>query len=132
MLNGPARFLPGNHDLDFDAPSSEHAFDTFRDEFGPEYYSYDSGKAHVVALSTVAVGAVSIQRMSSLSEQAQKVYDEGAVPLDALRQLSGEAEQQDADGTTYAPQPEVALLLRIADVDDILRAVRTRAVVDLD
>lgn len=52
-LNGPARFLPGNHDLDFDAPSSEHAFDTFRDEFGPEYYSYDSGKAHVVALSTV-------------------------------------------------------------------------------
>ncbi|MEE2046459.1 metallophosphoesterase N-terminal domain-containing protein, partial [Nocardiopsis tropica] len=28
--NGPARFLPGNHDLDFDAPNSEHSFDTFR------------------------------------------------------------------------------------------------------
>ncbi|MEY8039116.1 calcineurin-like phosphoesterase family protein [Saccharopolyspora cebuensis] len=53
MLNGPARFLPGNHDLDFDAPTSEHAFDTFRAKLGPEYYSYDSGKAHVVALSTV-------------------------------------------------------------------------------
>ncbi len=53
MLNGPARFLPGNHDLDFDAPTSEHAFDTFRAKLGPEYYSYDSGKVHVVALSTV-------------------------------------------------------------------------------
>lgn len=53
MLNGPARFLPGNHDLDFDATDSEHTFDTFRAKLGPEYYSYDSGKAHVVALNTV-------------------------------------------------------------------------------
>jgi calcineurin-like phosphoesterase family protein len=53
MLNGPARFLPGNHDLDFDAASSEHTFDTFRAELGPEYYSYDVGRAHVVALNTV-------------------------------------------------------------------------------
>ena len=53
MLNGPARFLPGNHDLDFDATSSEHTFDTFKAKLGPEYYSYDAGKAHVVALNTV-------------------------------------------------------------------------------
>ncbi|MDR7385637.1 calcineurin-like phosphoesterase family protein [Promicromonospora iranensis] len=53
MLNGPARFLPGNHDLDFDATSSEHTFDTYRAKLGPEYYSYDVGKAHVVALNTV-------------------------------------------------------------------------------
>lgn len=53
MLNGPARFLPGNHDLDFDATSSEHTFDTYRANLGPEYYSYDAGKAHVVALNTV-------------------------------------------------------------------------------
>ncbi|SDQ27408.1 Calcineurin-like phosphoesterase [Arthrobacter crystallopoietes] len=53
MLNGPARFLPGNHDLDFDAASSEHSFDSFRANLGPEYYSYDAGKTHVVALNTV-------------------------------------------------------------------------------
>lgn len=53
MLNGPARFLPGNHDLDFDSPAREHNFDTFRDKLGPEYYSYDSGKAHVVALNSI-------------------------------------------------------------------------------
>ncbi|WP_139005907.1 calcineurin-like phosphoesterase C-terminal domain-containing protein [Arthrobacter crystallopoietes] len=53
MLNGPARFLPGNHDLDFDAASSEHSFDSFRANVGPDYYSYDAGKTHVVALNTV-------------------------------------------------------------------------------
>ncbi|WP_243401020.1 MULTISPECIES: calcineurin-like phosphoesterase C-terminal domain-containing protein [Isoptericola] len=53
MLNGPARFLPGNHDLDYDATSSEHTFDTYRAHIGPEYYSYDVGQAHVVALNTV-------------------------------------------------------------------------------
>ena len=52
VLNGPARFLPGNHDLDFDA-DSDHRFDTFKAQLGPEYYSYDSGKVHVVALNTV-------------------------------------------------------------------------------
>ncbi|MDI3331312.1 MAG: calcineurin-like phosphoesterase family protein [Micrococcus sp.] len=53
MLNGPARFLPGNHDMDFDATERQHSTDTFRANLGPSYYSYDAGKAHVVALSTV-------------------------------------------------------------------------------
>ncbi|XKH53554.1 calcineurin-like phosphoesterase C-terminal domain-containing protein [Citricoccus nitrophenolicus] len=53
MLNGPARFLPGNHDIDFDSLDGEHEFDTFRAELGPEYYSYDVGQAHVVALSNI-------------------------------------------------------------------------------
>lgn len=53
MVNGPAWFLPGNHDLDFDAKDSEHAFDTFRANLGPEYYSYDVGDTHVIALSSV-------------------------------------------------------------------------------
>ncbi|WP_309070714.1 calcineurin-like phosphoesterase C-terminal domain-containing protein [Arthrobacter sp.] len=53
MLNGPARFLPGNHDLDFDSRDGEHEFDSFRAQFGPEYYSYEAGKAHVVALSNI-------------------------------------------------------------------------------
>lgn len=52
MLNGPARFLPGNHDLDYDA-ESEHRFDTYRSQFGPDYYSYDVGNLHVVALNSV-------------------------------------------------------------------------------
>jgi hypothetical protein len=37
-LNGPARFLPGNHDLDFDSPARDHNFDTFRAQLGPEHH----------------------------------------------------------------------------------------------
>lgn len=52
-LNGPAWFLPGNHDLDFDAPTAEHSFDTFRAQLAPAYYSYDVGDTHIIALNTV-------------------------------------------------------------------------------
>ena len=53
QLNGPVRFLPGNHDLDYDSPTAEHSFDTFREHLAPTYFSYDVGEAHVVALNTV-------------------------------------------------------------------------------
>lgn len=52
-LNGPARFLPGNHDLDFDTPNRAHSFDTFREQLAPAYFSYDVGNAHVVALNSI-------------------------------------------------------------------------------
>ena len=45
------------------------------------------GAILVVALTTVGVGAFGIQRMSVISHQAQSVHDDGAVPLDGLRQL---------------------------------------------
>ncbi|MCF6507711.1 methyl-accepting chemotaxis protein, partial [Blastococcus sp. MG754426] len=45
------------------------------------------GSILVVALTTVGVGAFGIQRMSVISDQAQQVYDRGAVPLSALEKL---------------------------------------------
>ena len=51
--NGPVRFLPGNHDLDLDSTDPEHSTDTFRAQLAPEYYSYDVGNMHYVALNTV-------------------------------------------------------------------------------
>jgi hypothetical protein len=53
QIDAPVRFLPGNHDLDFDASTAEHSFDTFRQQLAPQYYSYDVGQVHVVALNTV-------------------------------------------------------------------------------
>ena len=49
----PQYFVGGNHDLDFDAESDAHSFDTFRREWGPEYYSFDIGKVHFVVLDNV-------------------------------------------------------------------------------
>jgi methyl-accepting chemotaxis protein len=45
------------------------------------------GAILVVALTTIGVGAFGIQRMSVLSEKADQVFTDGAVPLDALRQM---------------------------------------------
>lgn len=49
----PLYFVPGNHDLDFDAPSDEHSLDTFKREWGPAYYSFDMGNVHFVVLDNV-------------------------------------------------------------------------------
>jgi hypothetical protein len=51
--NVPVYLVPGNHDLDFDAPNDAHSFDTFRREWGPSYYSFDIGKVHFVVLDDV-------------------------------------------------------------------------------
>ncbi|MEM0922232.1 MAG: calcineurin-like phosphoesterase C-terminal domain-containing protein [Pseudomonadota bacterium] len=49
----PQYFVAGNHDLDFDAASDGDSFDTFRREWGPEYYSSDIGQVHFVVLDNV-------------------------------------------------------------------------------
>lgn len=49
----PLYGVPGNHDLDFDAPSDEHSLDTFKREWGPAYYSLDIGDVHFVSLDNI-------------------------------------------------------------------------------
>lgn len=51
--NGPVRLAPGNHDMDYDAADDSRALDTFRQDFGPGYFSYDVGQAHVVVLDSI-------------------------------------------------------------------------------
>ncbi|UVI37597.1 calcineurin-like phosphoesterase family protein [Brevibacterium spongiae] len=53
QMNGPVRVAPGNHDQDYDAVDDDHALDTFRDQFGPSYFSYDVGKTHFVVLDSI-------------------------------------------------------------------------------
>lgn len=92
----PVYMAPGNHDLDFDANSDDHSFDTFKREFGPTYYSFDVGKVHFVVLDNVVYpceptrpelafcqsktynGAISEQQMQWLSN------DLAHVPMDRL------------------------------------------------
>ena len=44
----------------------------------------------LVALTTLTVGLVGAQRMATLSEKADEVYGDGAVPLDGLRTLQAQ------------------------------------------
>jgi hypothetical protein len=43
----------GNHDLNFDAAGDADSDETFHRYFGPNYYSWNYGKVHFVALDTV-------------------------------------------------------------------------------
>ncbi|MBM7070126.1 calcineurin-like phosphoesterase C-terminal domain-containing protein [Actibacterium sp. 188UL27-1] len=49
----PQYYVGGNHDVDFDAADDEDSFDTFRREWGPEYWSADIGNVHFVGLDNV-------------------------------------------------------------------------------
>ena len=43
----------GNHDMNFDAADDRDSDETFHRWFGPNYYSWNHGKVHFVALDTV-------------------------------------------------------------------------------
>lgn len=45
--------VPGNHDINFDSVDNTHSNETWQSVYGPQYYSYDYGKAHFVALNDV-------------------------------------------------------------------------------
>jgi hypothetical protein len=43
----------GNHDINYDSPDDEHSDETFERWFGPNYYSFEYGPVHFVALDNV-------------------------------------------------------------------------------
>ncbi|KAL7562883.1 hypothetical protein ACA910_000259 [Epithemia clementina (nom. ined.)] len=53
LANAPQYYVPGNHDYDFDSPENIHSFDTYRREFGPQYYSFEIGDVHFIAMNDV-------------------------------------------------------------------------------
>ncbi|WP_299916911.1 calcineurin-like phosphoesterase family protein [uncultured Roseobacter sp.] len=49
----PQYFVGGNHDVDFDAASDADSFDTFRREWGPEYWAAEIGDVMFIGLDNV-------------------------------------------------------------------------------
>jgi hypothetical protein len=45
--------VPGNHDLNQESPNYQYATQTFKSIFGPDYYSFDYGQVHFLALNNV-------------------------------------------------------------------------------
>ncbi|MEZ4990777.1 MAG: calcineurin-like phosphoesterase family protein [Saprospiraceae bacterium] len=45
--------VPGNHDLNQESPNNQYATQTFKSIFGPDYYSFDYGQVHFLALNNV-------------------------------------------------------------------------------
>jgi len=53
LVGIPQWNLPGNHDMNLESPDAHWANETYKKHFGPIYYSFDYGNAHVVALNNV-------------------------------------------------------------------------------
>ncbi len=56
LIGIPQWNLPGNHDMNLESPNAHYANETFKKHFGPIYYSFNYGNAHVVALNNVEYG----------------------------------------------------------------------------
>lgn len=53
LIGVPQWNLPGNHDLNLEAPDAALATETYKRWYGPTYYSFDVGRVHFVALNNV-------------------------------------------------------------------------------
>jgi 3',5'-cyclic AMP phosphodiesterase CpdA len=71
----PQYFVAGNHDLDFDATSDADSLDTFRREWGPEYYSFDIGRVHFVVLDNVLYPCNGIDPHPFCAESSKPTYN---------------------------------------------------------
>ena len=53
VLGLPQYYVHGNHDFDFDATADAHSADSWRQIYGPAYYSFEIGNAVFIALDNV-------------------------------------------------------------------------------
>ncbi len=71
----PQYYVAGNHDLDFDAGRDADSFDTFRREWGPEYYSFDIGNVHFVVLDDVRYPCNGVDAHPFCATDASRAYN---------------------------------------------------------
>lgn len=112
--NGPIRMAPGNHDMDYDTPDGDHQFDTFRNEVGPAYFSYDIGQAHIVVLDSIVYpldGDSSYQERIDEKQLAWLEQDLAQVPEDKLVVVATHAPIVDHRGVIVDNAPELYDLL---------------------
>jgi hypothetical protein len=53
MLEIPGYHVPGNHDINYKSKNFTNHFETFRKEYGPDYYAFNYNKTHFVILNNV-------------------------------------------------------------------------------
>lgn len=53
QLGIPWYNVPGNHEMNFEAPDDRHSLETFKRYFGPPYYSFEYGDALFVVLDNI-------------------------------------------------------------------------------
>ncbi len=69
-MNGlPWHHVPGNHDMDFDAPTWQQTFESYQRVFGPPYYAFAHANAHVFVLNNIRWNVDTREYHAELGEQ---------------------------------------------------------------
>ncbi len=119
LMDIPQWYLPGNHDINFEAPDARLANETYKLHFGPTYYSFNYGKVHFVALNNVEYAGAGRRHADGEAYRGyihdDQLYwlerDLAQVPRDHLIVIASHiplvSEAVDANGTrTSGPQTE--------------------------
>ncbi len=53
MIGIPWYYVPGNHDINYDAENDNESNERWAKQFGPNYYSFDYGPTHFVVLDDI-------------------------------------------------------------------------------
>jgi hypothetical protein len=130
LIGIPQWNLPGNHDMNYESPNAHYANETYKKHFGPIYYSFNYGNAHIVALNNVEyVGAgqrgpsnsdyrgfISDDQMMWLEQDLANVPNDKLIVIATHIPLIAEASDGSAGSRITGPNtdnfPELLELLR--------------------
>ncbi len=113
--------VPGNHDLNQESPNGEYATQTYKSVFGPDYYSFDYGQVHFLALNNVGfrgkdmgyVGLIDPNQMTWIENDLRDV------PVDKLIMIITHIPL-----LTYADNRTFPSSINTGNFDELLRILR--------
>lgn len=137
LMDIPQWNLPGNHDINYESPNALFANETYKQHFGPTYYSFNHGNVHLVSLNNVEYagagkridndryrGYISGRQLTWLRHDLEHVAKDKLIVIATHIPLIAEA--VDASGAAPATGPgteNFAELLKILEPFDSIYAV---------
>lgn len=114
MTGAPFFQVIGNHDIDYSARTDDRSQATFKENFGPTYYSFNRGKVHYVTLDNVFfigtghryIGYLTENQLSWLEKDLQHVPAGSTVvvslhiPSDSGAKRRSGAKEEELGGVT--------------------------------
>lgn len=128
LMDMPQWYLPGNHDLNFESPDARFATETYKLHFGPDYYSFNYGNVHFVALNNVEYAGAD-QRLDDGGRYRGYIHDDqlywlqrnlANVPRDRLIVIASHipliSEAIDDSGSEAATGPHTENFAELLDI----------------